>query len=89
MADRITKGPISFQCTEQTIFENFESLSLIDTGVTDGFQILLGTNASSEWIQVPTGIPYNIGQSGGKPIDKLIVKATEGKTLNVAASVIY
>lgn len=89
MADRITKGPVSFQCTEQTIFENFESLSLVDTGATSGFQVKLGTSASSEWISIPTGIPYNIGQSGGKPIDKLIVKAAEGGTLNVAASVIY
>jgi hypothetical protein len=83
-----TKQPKTYTITAATSFQNFESLSLIDAGATDGFQVK-GDGADSEWIVIPTGIPYNIGQSGGRIITELFIKEADGKSLNVSASVIY
>jgi hypothetical protein len=85
---RDSKKPKTYAITSETFFEDFESLSLIDAGSTDGFQIK-GDGADSQWIFIPTGVPYNIGQSGGRIMTRIYIKEADGGTLNVSATVVY
>jgi hypothetical protein len=76
----------TLQIITDTLFENFTSLSLIDATEANGFQIK-GGSPDSVWIFIPTGIPYNVGKEDLEVIDKLYVKAANGVTLNVSATV--
>jgi hypothetical protein len=79
---KVQKTVTVIPCTNTTIFENFESLSLIDAGATDGFQI---QDAKGVTGVIPTGIVVNIGGIDGKVCSKIIVLAASGKSLNVTA----
>jgi hypothetical protein len=68
--------------TSDTVFENFASLTLIDSAATDGFQL---AGSDGVYAQIPTGIVVNIGNYDLKPIAKAFVKATSGKSLAVTA----
>jgi hypothetical protein len=65
-----------------TTFSNFESLTLIDAGATNGFQIAGGDGIYS---QVPTGIVVNIGGPGPRLCEQVSIIATSGQPLNVTA----
>ncbi len=87
------KNVITRAVTQQTEFTNFESISIVDAGAADGFQVLGGSDGvdkASQWMLIPTGIPYNAGKpDSGKTIPTLSVKAAEGKNLNVSVSIMY
>ena len=87
----LTKKIITLALTTDTDFENFESISIIDAGAADGFQVKGETadGKASDWITVPTGIPYNLGAVNGRTISKLQLKAASGKSLNASVSIIY
>jgi hypothetical protein len=81
MADpRETKAVIIGNITVETIFQNFDSILLIDAGATDGFLCSHSGGTSS---QVPTGVPISIGKSGGGAVPYLKVSPSAGKSLNV------
>lgn len=87
----LTKNIVTLTITTETDFESFEAISIIDAGAADGFQVK-GTDASgktSEWIVIPTGIPYNAGKPDIRVIKKLSIKAASGASLNASVSVIY
>jgi hypothetical protein len=67
--------------TVETIFQNFESLLLVDNGATDGFTITDDAGNVASW---PTGIPLSIGGPGAKPSSYIKVTAATGKALNVS-----
>jgi hypothetical protein len=81
---KVVKSPKVVACTSTTIFENFDSLSLIDAGATDGFRI---EDSQGHIGVIPTGIVVNIGGTQGKAASKIIVLAASGKSLNVTAIV--
>jgi hypothetical protein len=85
---RNTKKPRTYVITAATSFENFRSLSLVDAGETDGFQVK-GDSDDSVWIFIPTGLPYNIGADDESCQTKLYLQAATGKNLNVSATVLY
>ena len=60
-------------------FEDFESLSLIDAGATDGFTL---EDIDGNTAVIPTGVPISIGGPGPKASSFLTVKPTGSTTLN-------
>lgn len=82
MADSSAKAIKVIPLTAETVFEKFESLTLIDSGATDGFQIA-GTDGV--YGAIPTGIVVNIGGPGPRACEKITVKAASGKTLACTA----
>jgi hypothetical protein len=85
MADsQVVKSPRVVACTSTTIFEDFDSLSLIDAGATDGFRI---EDSQGHIGVIPTGIVVNIGGTQGKLASKIIVLAPLSGSLNVTAIV--
>ncbi len=82
MSDRSKQTGRVITVTTTTDFSNFSSLTLIDAGAADGFQ-LAGTDGV--FGVIPTGIVINIGQSEGRAVEKFTVKAATGKSLNVTA----
>ena len=64
---------------DEYTFEDFESISLIDAGATNGFTIV--DDEGNEAI-IPTGVPISIGGPGPKSSSFLTVKATGETTLN-------
>ena len=79
---QLTKAISVKSLVDDTTFENFASLTLIDSGGADGFQI---AGEDGVFGSVPTGIVVNIGMAGIRPCTKCTVKATTGKTLAVTA----
>ncbi len=84
--NKVQRNPVVVACSAITIFENFDSLSLIDAGATDGFQI---QDSNGNTAVIPTGIVVNIGGPAGKVAGKITVIPASGKTLNVTAIVYY
>jgi hypothetical protein len=68
--------------TATTTFRNFTSLTLIDAGASDGFQIAGGDGVYGV---IPTGVVINLGGSEGRVGAEFTVKAADGKSLNVTA----
>jgi hypothetical protein len=66
--------------TAETIFQNFESLLLVDAGAADGFTI---TDEAGGTGLIPTGVPISIGGPGAKPSKYIKVTAAPAKSLNV------
>jgi hypothetical protein len=64
--------------TGDTTYEDFESITLIDSAATDGFQI---AGSDGVYAQVPTGIVVNVGGPGPRLCEKISIKATSGKSL--------
>ena len=77
-----TMQVMALSSSSPVIFENFVSLTLIDSGATDGFQL---AGSDGNYAQVPTGVVVNIGNFDLNPITKAMVKATNGKSLAVTA----
>ena len=65
----------------ETVFQNFESLLLVDNGATDGFGVVDNAGSVAAW---PTGVPLSIGGPGAKSSTYLKVIAATGKALNVS-----
>ena len=84
--NKVTKNPVVVACSVITIFENFDSLWLIDAGAADGFQI---QDSNGNAGVIPTGIVVNIGGPAGKAAGKIVVIPASGKSLNVTAIVYY
>ncbi len=86
-----SKTPVTLVVTSETTFEEFESICIIDAGEADGFKVKGGdaNGKTSEWIYVPTGIPYNMGQVSGRIIDALSLAAKDGSTLNASVTIVY
>ena len=81
MADpRATKAVIIGNIVAETIFQNFDSILLVDAGATDGF---LCSHDGGAPCQVPTGVPISLGKSGASGVTYLKVSPTAGKSLNV------
>jgi hypothetical protein len=72
--------------TSQTDFADFKSLTLIDAGASDGFN-LAGPNSNFGFI--PTGIALSFGGAEGRVPSKVTVQAAAGKSLNVTAIIYY
>ena len=65
--------------TVETIFQNFDSILLVDAGAADGFTL---TDAAGGSGPIPTGVPISVGKvSGGVPYLK--VSPTGAAALNV------
>ena len=91
MADA-TQGKVMITrtVTSETEFTDFESISIVDAGATDGFQIKGGNGKlTSEWIVIPTGVPYNAGVASNRYITTVSIKAASGKSLNASVTIIY
>jgi hypothetical protein len=82
--DKVTAYPRCVPMSDTAIFEDFDSLTIIDSGATDGF-ILEDNNGAQ--IVIPSGIVVNISGPNGKLGKKILVKAASGKTLNAGALV--
>jgi hypothetical protein len=82
MSDKVQQSAVVRTLTEETDFENFQSLTLIDAGALDGFQL-----AGSDGVfgVIPTGIVINLGGVDGRVPIKFTVKAAAGASLNVTA----
>jgi hypothetical protein len=85
MSDQLTQTSKVITITTQTDFTNFSSLTLIDAGAADGYQL-----AGSDGVfgVIPTGIVVNLGGENGRVPSKFTIKAAAGKSLNVTA-IIY
>jgi hypothetical protein len=81
----ISKNPIVIAITTTTIFENFDSLSLVDVG-SSGFRL---QDAAGNIGTIPTGVCINVGAPAGMLAGKLIVLAPVSGSLNVTAVVYY
>jgi hypothetical protein len=79
---RIQQSGTVLQITSQTDFQNFQSLTLIDAGASDGFNLAGGDGNFSF---IPTGIVVNLGGGDGRAPAKFTVQAASGKSLNVTA----
>jgi hypothetical protein len=87
MADsKVVKSPVVIPITTTTIIEDFDSVSLIDAGATDGFRL---EDSQGHIGVIPTGIVVNIGGTQGKVGSKIIVLAPLSGSLNVTAIVYY
>jgi hypothetical protein len=91
MDARQGKVAITRTLTAETTFEDFESISVVDAGAADGFQVKCGDykGVVSEWITIPTGVPYNIGVASNRYITTLSIKAASGASLNASVTIIY
>ena len=79
------KAIIIAALTSETVYEDFESISIVDAGATDGFNIV--DEKGNEGF-IPTGVPISIGGPGPKTSNYLKVKPASGKSLN-ATVILY
>jgi hypothetical protein len=80
--DQLKQASQVIAVTSDRTFENFSSLTLIDAGAADGFQL---AGSDDVYCVIPTGIVINLGGSDGRVGAKFSVKAAAGKSLNVTA----
>lgn len=80
--DKVTQSGKVLTLTSTTVFRNFQSLTLMDAGATDGFN-LAGDDDNAGFI--PTGIVVNLGGADGRAPGKWTVSEASGKSLNVTA----
>lgn len=85
MSDRLTSTASVQQLTTETTFNNFQSLTIIDAGQIDGFQIA-GTNGVFGFI--PGGFAFSI-KGPYTLCEQITVKAATGKSLNVTVILYY
>jgi hypothetical protein len=81
MADpRASKSCSIGNITAEHIFQNFDSILLIDAGAADGFTI---TDDAGGTAPIPTGVPVSIGKVSGS-VTYLKVSPTGSAALNVS-----
>lgn len=80
MADpRLNKAIEVGNFSVETIFTDFESISLVDVGITNGFTLV---DIEGNEAAIPTGVPISIGGAGPKASSYLKVKPTGATVMN-------
>lgn len=77
---RAAKAVIVGNITAERVFENFDSILLVDAGAADGFTLTDGNGNAGA---IPTGVPISIGKSGASGVTYLKVSPTGSAALNV------
>ena len=82
---RVTSTFRVFSISATQVFENFDSLVVVDAG-SDGFKVQDDNGDSSHW---PTGVPLTINGKIGETSKKVTIIAPATGTLNATALIYY